>query len=143
MNDAVILTAKEWLTRGRKLEHRIKALKERTLVAYERATNGTQSYNMGCSNKKGFVSNDKKSEVYTSLKTEVEKQIAILEQTRCEILEVINRVNDNVLCALLTDYYINNYNLDEIAEFMGYSQRHTVRLHRKAIDCVREITGLA
>jgi len=137
----VYMTAKEWLSRGRTIERRVAALRESKIRAYAMATNSVSATRMGYSGRDNYITGDKKTERYAAISAEVDRQIAELEKVRGELLNVISQVKDDILCALLTEYYINNLKWDEVADRLGYTTRHVSRLHRRALDCVRAITG--
>ncbi len=135
------MTAKEWLSRGRTIERRLAALRESKIKAYSMATNAVSSTRMGYSNRDSYITGDKKTERYAAVSAEVDRQIVELEKVREEILDVIGKVKDDILCALLTEYYVNSLKWDEVADRLGYTTRHVSRLHRQALECVRAITG--
>ncbi len=135
------MTAKEWLSRGRTIERRVAALRESKIKAYASATNAVSSTRMGYSSRDNYITGDKKTEHYAEISAEVDRQIAELEKVRAELMNVIGKVEDDILCALLTEYYINNLKWDEVADRLGYTTRHVARLHKRALECVRAITG--
>ncbi len=135
------MTAKEWLSRGRTIERRVAALRESKIKAYESATNAVSSTRIGYSGRNSYITGDKKTEHYVAISTEVDRQIAELENVRADLMNVIGKVEDDILCALLTEYYINNLKWDDVADRLGYTTRHVARLHKRALECVKAITG--
>ncbi len=133
------MTAKEWLSRGRKLETRIKILKESKQAAYEKATSA--SARIGREYKTGGMrgSGDYKTEKYVKLSMEIDKEIAELEGIQEELHRAIYKLRDNTLCSLLTCYYINDLSWEAVAEKLGYTLRHTTRLHNRALSLMQPI----
>ncbi len=133
------MTVKEWLLRGRKLGIRIKFLKESKQAAYEKATSAVsrpvREYKTGSRSGSG----DRKMEKYAELSIEVDKEIAELEDIRKEILTAIHKLSDNILCSLLTGYYVNDLTWEEVADKLGYTLRHTTRLHNRALALMQPI----
>lgn len=51
-----------------------------------------------------------------------------------ETVEMIDRISDNTLRALLMEYYINGRSWEQVAILLSYSREHVVRvLHPKAL----------
>ncbi len=118
------MTAREWLSRGKDIGLYISQLEE--------------------SKKRDFTQrdiDDVKFPKGTAAEKEIERQIENLERVRFEIIKTIEKVHDNVLSALLVGYYINGKTLEEMAEALNYSERHVTRLHKKALDEIKAITG--
>lgn len=132
------MTAKEWLSRARKMNGRLRALQESKAQAFARATSNTVG---GGEHVSGGEPSDKHA-AYAELSLAVDRQIEKLERTRAEILRVIGQVEDNTLAALLTEYYVNDKTWDEIAAEQHYSWRQVMRLHGHALQIIRELTGM-
>lgn len=132
------MTAKEWLSRARRMSGRLRALQTSKEQAFARATSAAVA---GGEHVSGGLPADKLV-AYAEVSRVVDRQIAKLEHTRAEILQVIEQVDDNTLSMLLTEYYVNDKTWDEIAVQMHYSRRQVTRLHGHALQIVRELTGL-
>ncbi len=111
------MTAKEWLSRGQKLDFRINLLKELKQSA--------QAKKAG-SNTAGLIA-------------ELDKEIGELENIKAEITDAINQVSDKTLRSLLTDYYLNDLTFEEVADRIGYTRRHVTRLHNRALSLIQPI----
>ncbi len=72
------------------------------------------------------------------LKKQLEVKVLELEQSRFDILEIINSIKLQKIKRILELRYIDCFEWEFIAEKMGYSLRHTYRLHKKAINMVEE-----
>ncbi len=129
------MTAKEWLSRARKMSGRLRALQTSKEQAFARATSVVVG---GGEHVSGGEPADKHA-AYAELSLAVDRQTEKLEQVRAEILQVIGQIEDNTLAALLTEYYVNDRTWEEVAVQMGYSWRWVRRLHARALDQVQEI----
>ncbi len=131
------MTAKEWLSRARKAEMRLRALEESKRRAYERATSAVAPI------RDGYVHNstsENKSEAYANLSIEVDKQKDEVDRICAEVTKVIGQVRDNILATLLTEYYVNGRTWREVAAAINYDYDYTIRnIHPKAL---REIEQL-
>lgn len=132
------MTAKEWLSRARKMSGRLRALQTSKEQAFARATSVVVG---GGEHVSGGEPADKNA-AYAELSLAVDRQIEKLERTRAEILQVIGQVEDNTLSTLLTEYYVNDKTWEEIAAEQHYSWRQVMRLHGHALQIIRELTGM-
>lgn len=73
-------------------------------------------------------------------KVDLERRISALKleagKTRREILDLIDQVDDVRRGEVLEDYFIYGMSFGQIAEEMGYTQRHIIRLYGEAIDMI-------
>ena len=132
------MTAKEWLSRARRMSGRLRALQTSKEQAFARATSAAVA---GGEHVSGGLPADKLV-AYAEVSRVVDRQIAKLEHTRAEILQVIGRIEDNTLSTLLTEYYVNDKTWAQIAAQQHYSWRQVMRLHGHALQIIRELTGL-
>ncbi|WP_295089886.1 sigma factor-like helix-turn-helix DNA-binding protein [uncultured Ruminococcus sp.] len=65
-----------------------------------------------------------------------DKALCEYDTIRREVSQVINGMHDDELEALLTYRYLEGLPMEEIAERMHYSYRHTIRLHKRALQLV-------
>lgn len=61
------------------------------------------------------------------------EQLVLLKQ---QIEEAIQGIDDQVLRLLLEYRYINGFTWERVAEEINYDYRHTIRLHRKALEAI-------
>ena len=132
------MTAKEWLSRARKLSGRLRALQTSKEQAFARATSVVVG---GGEHVSGGEPADKHA-AYAELSLAVDRQIEKLERTRAEILQVIGQMEDNTLSTILTEYYVNDKTWAEIAAEQHYSWRQVMRLHGHALQMIRDMTGM-
>ena len=57
-----------------------------------------------------------------------------LYDTKQEILEVINKIDDNRYREVLTARYISFQKFKKIAKCMNYDERHIYRIHHAALN---------
>lgn len=62
-----------------------------------------------------------------------------LMRKRVEISNTIAMLNDGVLQQILYDRYVERKSFEQIAVDIGYSWRHTIRLHGTALFRIQEI----
>ncbi len=128
------MSAKEWLSRARKAEIRLKALEESKRRAYDRVTATTMPLRRDFAGSAGNCTSDSKNDAYANLSAEVDRQKDEVDRICAEITRVIGQMDDNVLATLLTEYYVNGKTMEEVAKDIGYTPRHTSRLHKKALQ---------
>lgn len=61
------------------------------------------------------------------------KKISDCENRRLKIAEKIEQMTDYRLKVVLYEKYINGHTLEEVAQILNYSKRHTERLHIAAL----------
>lgn len=133
------LTAKEYLSRARRLQARLDALERARSGAWERATSVTP--NSGMTVQGGDIS--RKTESYAVLTDKINDECARLYFIKSEILETISKVEDNTLNTLLTEFYINGASWEQTAVRINYSYYHTIHvLHPRALAAVDRIIHL-
>ena len=131
------MTVKEWLNRGFKLNKEIEQLKE----AKEKAKNLACSVvsNLGDERVQSSSQNSTEDKMvsYAEYSRLLFKRINELLEIQKEISEAISKLDDTVLRSLLTARYINFKTWEQIAVDMNYSYVHVLRLHDKALKCVK------
>lgn len=132
------MTAKEWLSRARKMSGRLRALQTSKEQAFARATSVVVG---GGEHVSGGEPADKHA-AYAEISLTIDRQIEMLERTRAEILQVIGQMEDNTLSTILTEYYVNDKTWAEIAAEQHYSWRQVMRLHGHALQMIRDMTGM-
>jgi DNA-directed RNA polymerase specialized sigma subunit len=53
---------------------------------------------------------------------------------KAEVCEEIDSINDPRYCEILEAHFINGKSLGDIAEELGYTERHIYKLYREAIN---------
>ena len=134
------MTAKEWLSRGYKLDKEINAL----ITAHDRA------FELACIASKSNtdervqtsrlnVSENKYIE-YSDYSREIDIRIDRLIQIKREIQTAIDRVDDTVLRALLIERYINFKTWEQVAEAMKLSEKWVrTSIHDRALAAIDEV----
>ena len=103
---------------------RLRELATRTTPCYEVERVQTQS-------------NDKMAAIVakiTSIENEVIQELNRLLDLQLMAEDTINSINNNNHKIILTDYYLNNKTMEEIAEEMQYDDRHIYKIREKAIE---------
>lgn len=90
------------------MRKRLDALQESKRKAYDKACSSTAPLRLDTATQGKAVQPNDRAVQYTYFSEKVDKQIAKLEQVRAVILQVITQVEDNMLAALLAEYYINS-----------------------------------
>lgn len=124
-----------WLNRLHYISNEIKSLNEvkqnnKHLRAVSYETDGSQHVS-GASN-----SEENRMIKILELDEKIDEEINHLIQTRIEIFEVISKVDDAEMKAVLIDRYLNYKKFEDIAKNMGYDERTVKRKHKKALDKV-------
>lgn len=128
--------AKEYLARARRLQSRLDALERAKSCAWERATSVTP--NSGMTVQGGDIS--RKTESYAVLTDKINDECARLYFMKAEIMDTINKVEDNTLAALLMSYYIEGNTWEQTAVAIHYSYYRTVHdKHPQALRAVEKI----
>ncbi len=131
------MTAKEYLRRARTLDMHINALQEQLDRLWRLWLSASgPSYGTWTPHGSG-VSNPTESRYLRieALKAKINARIDELVDLKAEILDAIASVPDGTLQTLLTLYYVNCLpTWDAVAERMGYSRAHVVKvLHPAAL----------
>lgn len=127
------MTAKEYLSQYRHLDASINAkleqmrrMRELSVLVSPSQSDGGRS---GCtSDRVGNI-----VAKIADLSAEINADIDKLVDLQREITAVIDRVPDPRFRLLLTEYYINCKTWEQVAVDMGYTWRHTMRLHGFAL----------
>lgn len=137
LDTEMALSAKGFLMRARKMDTRLKALKEARLNAWSRATSLTQRIEHATATGSDV---SRKAERYAELIDEIDRQEREIAEVKRSTLKVIGEVEDNTLAALLTAYYVNGKTWEQTAVELHYSFYHTIhRLHPQALKAVEEV----
>lgn len=131
------MTIKQWLMRARSLESRIAALQDSRRRAYGRAISSIARPREIYLLSGGVCEAVDQNASYVLVGDEVRRQEAALNRVRVEILQACAKVEDNVLSALLIEYYVNGKTWEQVADAIHYSYSQTVKhKHGEALDAV-------
>ena len=126
--------AKQWLWRARGIDREIESLMKTREKEYARLTSITsQLSGMTVSGTKDPHKYDNLAE----LEDTITRRISELEKTKAEILEEINRLDDQRYRLILKYYYVDCMTLEQIAVEMNYSFSHVNRIKYEAIKSIR------
>lgn len=132
------MTAKEWLRRGRDLEKVIAALQEARRRAWTRATSATAAIKDAPSGGGSKTAN--KADAYIALTEKVEDEQRRLALIHAEIISMTAKMQDEILRALVLEYYVNDHTWREVAEKLHYDESHVRgRMHTRALQAVERI----
>ena len=70
---------------------------------------------------------------YIEYSEQINELIDKLIGIKMTVVEEIERIDDGLYRTLLTERYINNKNWENVADILGYDERHTLRLHNDAL----------
>lgn len=127
------MNIEEWLNRGYRIENEIKTLEAERTKAYN-ALFPVQKYDsirVQTSSGNSYQQLQDKLLHYEEL---LGNRIDTLYDTKCEIFQVINHVDNNVFRGILILRYISFHRWEEIADELDYDRRHVFRLRKKALS---------
>lgn len=128
------MTAKEWLSRGRRLSQEIKSLEAAKQSAFERVTGTT---NASSAVSAGGTKDPHKFEAYAEYAALIDQRVAELIGIQAEIIATVEKVQDARYRELLTDRYVRDMTWEQIAVEMRYTYRGVLSLHGKALEAVK------
>lgn len=127
------MTAKEWLGRGWKLDREIKELEE----MYERELAKAMRTTSGASNAKVQESIANRAEdrniAVSDYALSLKKKKGELDGIKLEIFTAVHKLSNSTYRRVLVKRYLNFQTWERIAQDMGYSVRHVIRLHDEAL----------
>lgn len=115
------MTAKQYLSQGRQLQDRIRALKEAQARAYSRATSVSAEVREPV---RGGKKKDK-TDTWLSITERLEEEQEQLAETQLDLINTIQQVKENLLATVLIEYYINGRTWEQVAETLHYSESYT------------------
>lgn len=136
------MTAKQYLSQARYLQPRINAKMEQIQQLRALAEKRTANYGPSPG---GGSSPDRRMDIAArmiDMERELDAEIDRYIDLQREIADVINRVGDQRLCALLELRYLNGCKWAVIARRMHYSYDNVQRLHAAALRKVAAILKL-
>lgn len=120
----------EWLNRLKDAENEV-ARRRRQLNAYERITPTYSGMGSGGTN------STSKTEQYTLAKRYMEESERQMEKIRREVLKAINSIQNRTNRDVLMLRYVDHMQWEYIEPIIGFSQRHTKRIHISALQELR------
>ena len=117
------MTSKEYLHSVRSLDFRIERLRESLEEIRARAS--VQSPQLDRVGHSSEIS--RKPEIYAVQLERIQDQIYELLSEKVTAVLLIQEIEDNILAAVLTSYYINRRTWEETAVRLGYSEVHVMR----------------
>lgn len=131
------LNTKEWLRRARILDKLIDAKIADRDRALELACQCTSNISPDKVSASSENSHENRMIKYVEYTEEIDRMIDRLLQIKSEIKKAIDSVDDIVLQAVLTEYYINCKTWEQVAVDMNYSYMQVCRLHGKALQKIK------
>ena len=130
------MNAKQWLARGRWIEREICALMKTRDETRDRLTRITQNYDGdGAQSTK----DPHKFDALLELEDRLDAMIDKLYQTKNEILDAIDKLEDSRERIALRAYYIDMKTWEEVAVELKYSWRQTMYIRKSALQHIDEI----
>lgn len=133
------MTTKEYLSRHRHVDKKIKALL--TKIATLKET-GTSITSILSDMPRGNTTTDKVGKHVESI-TELEEEVYQLVDETCRIqaetLRTIMKLQDNVFETILIEYWLNNKKFKQICKIFPFSEVHAKRLHGIALIKLQQI----
>jgi len=127
------MNAKEFLMRGRNIEHRVETIKEQIEHYRSMVNNCTATYS---DSPKSTTSNYKLEECtqkIMELQEELCSAMVDLVDVTCEISRAIQKIDNYDYQNLLVNRYVLGKTWEKIAEDMNYGIRNVHRLHGEAL----------
>lgn len=125
--------AKEWLSRGRRIEQELSALEKSRRETYERLTSAVApldgAHTQGTKDPHAF-------DVYAAFEDRIGRRVEELVRVRTEIIMTIEKVPDARYRELLIDRYVRGMSWERIACEMNYSYRGVHKLHGAALQAI-------
>ncbi|MEE0857734.1 MAG: DUF1492 domain-containing protein [Ruminococcus sp.] len=137
---AEIKAVKRYLRQARDLDmliHTKRAEQERLRELAEGLSSPTMGDRVAAS--KGNTSMQTVDKI-VDLQAEIDKEIAELVDMIAEVHCAIKELKSSKEQKVLTEYYINACEWEEIAEMMGYEKRQIYRIHGNALTHLKDVT---
>ncbi len=71
-----------------------------------------------------------------ALDNKVADAISMLAALKDDAIQAINLCDSNVQAAVLTDYYVNGYEWDQVATRTNYSEWHVFKIRLRAVQAI-------
>lgn len=130
------MNAKQWLNRGFKLDQEIDQLEKAKTKMRDSLVSATPSYEAHG----GTSSPDPhKFDAYADYCVEIDNRIDELKAVEKEIRELIEKIDNTEIRALLIARYINFETFEQIAVCFGRSWRWVMYTHKEALHIVEKM----
>lgn len=130
------MTAKQYLSRARKIDNRINGLLEQVRITRESLESITQNYGGDITT---GTKNPHKFDRLVELESLVDQKVDELIAVKVEIINTLSQLENNIYYSLLNDYYLEMKTWEQVAVDNGYSYPHTMRLYHDALQAVERI----
>ncbi len=85
----------------------------------------------------GYANYEKVCDKIVDIKREIESKIVQLSQSRRDVIDIIQRLDNNTYSKVLFLRYIKKLPFSQISAELGYSEPHVYRLHSDAVKNVQ------
>ena len=133
-----IQDTKKWLNRGYKLRDTIRSLEIAQKRAYDIVTGTTMTLSERVQESHGN-GNENKLITYADYCREIDKHKAELFIILQQITSAIMKVDNNIYKNILISRYLNFETWETIAINIGYCYKQIQRLHKKALQAVKNV----
>ena len=125
-----IKRTKEWLNRSYETYRQLKSFKKRlSRITLANISRYEQTFTGDSGN-----STEAKMIAYAELNEKIDKAEEELKKEDARTKKVIDNVQTPVHWAVLTDHYLKRWGWQRIAKEYGYSERHILRIHGRALQ---------
>lgn len=137
------MTVKEYLSQAKFLDQRINSKVQQVTALNDLATKATSTLT-GMPHNPNHATSTMEETIakIIDLQAEINRDIDRLVDLKKELFNTIKAVGDTEYQTILEKRYLCFQSWEKISVEMGYDLRWMYRLHGKALDVVREITGL-
>lgn len=132
------MSVKEWLQRAYYKDKEIERLRAEQAAVYNAliyrpfsASDRVQNSNQGAEENKRIK--------YLSYNEKIDNCIAEAFEIRIEITDFIAQLPDIRHRIILRSHYILHETFEQIAEFLEYTERHTYKIHKEALQAAEKI----
>lgn len=130
------MTAKQYLSRARRVDKEIEALLRLVQTTRESLESITQNYEGDVTT---GTKNPHKFDRLVELESIVDKKVDELIDMKADILTTIVQLKDTRQRILLTEYYLEMKTWEQVAVDMNYSWRQIMNLHGYALQEVHKV----
>lgn len=128
----------EWLLRAWEIDKEIEALLDSKQKMLDRCLSVTSTTKDVCV-QSGNTRTDDALAAYITYKDAADEATDRLVKVKCEVLAVINRIENSSYRTLLIEHYINFKTWEEIAFKQNYSWRHTMRRRKTCLLKIKDV----
>jgi len=141
------MTAKEFLSQAKQLDHLIRFKHDQAQKYYDAATQANTALSDMPSAKAPDIHRmgDAVADM-VDVKNEIKADLSRLLEIKADIIRTINKVDNITYQTLLSLRYLNFKRWHEIMNILGYESRYIYKLHNKAlekVDIIRDHQALA